>query len=85
MKFWQRAEQNRKTPWKLIGTFGLWPLLRYITGTLDLDAAFRGGGAKLGITARPVIMPMAEAAIDVDKPSDLELVQKIVRARVAGA
>ena len=52
-----------------------------VTGTLDLETAFAGGGARLGVSASPILMPMAEAAIDVDKPSDLELVQKIIRAR----
>ena len=33
---------------------------------------------QLGFTAAAVPMPFAEAAIDVDKPADLELVEEIL-------
>jgi hypothetical protein len=32
---------------------------------------------------KAVILPFAEAAIDVDKPADLELVERILAARAA--
>jgi CTP:molybdopterin cytidylyltransferase MocA len=35
----------------------------------------------LGVRLRVVTMPFAEAAIDVDKPSDLALVEKIFASR----
>ncbi len=76
--FWQKVERNRKTPWKLIGAFGLVPLVRYVTGTLSLKAAFEGGSRKLNLKACPVELSAAEAAIDVDKPADLELVNAIL-------
>lgn len=76
--FWQRVERDRKKPWRLIGAFGLWPLMLYLAGRADLARAFEEGSKRLGVTARPVVMPMAEAAIDVDKPADLELVERIL-------
>jgi hypothetical protein len=36
---------------------------------------------KIGVKAVAIRMPMAEAAIDVDKVSDLYLVRKIVEQR----
>jgi len=33
---------------------------------------------RLGIDAAAVVLPMAEAAIDVDKPADLDLVESIL-------
>lgn len=78
---WQYLEQVRKKPWRLIAAFGLAPLLRYVTGRLDLATAFAIVSRKLGITARPVLMPFAEAAIDVDKPADKELAERIVAVR----
>lgn len=78
--FWQRVERDRKKPWRLIRAFGLTPLLWYLSGRLNLQQAFAVGSKRLGITAKPVIMPMAEAAIDVDKPQDLDLVEKILGA-----
>jgi GTP:adenosylcobinamide-phosphate guanylyltransferase len=77
--FWQNIERNRKRPWRLVAAFGLVPLLRYGLGRVDLDTAFRLGSRRLGLDAKPVIMPFAEAAIDVDKPDDKVLCEKILR------
>ncbi len=79
--FWEQIESNRKNPIKLVSAFGLTPLLRYITGTLNLDTAFRLASERIGVVARPVLMPMAEAAIDVDKPEDKRLVEEIFARR----
>lgn len=78
---WQYLEQIRKKPWRLIAAFGVMPLVRYTIGRLDLETAFDIVSLKLGLNARPVLMPFAEAAIDVDKPADKELAEKIVAAR----
>jgi hypothetical protein len=34
----------------------------------------------IGVEGRAVVMPFAEAPIDVDKPEDLRLVEEILRA-----
>ena len=78
---WQYLEQVRKKPWRLIAAFGVAPLLRYLTGRLDLDTAFDIVSLKLRLNAKPVLMPFAEAAIDVDKPADKDLAEKIVSTR----
>jgi hypothetical protein len=57
--------------------------LKYASGRLTLGGAFEAVSKKLGITAAPVLLPFAEAAIDVDKPSDLALVEEILAARRA--
>jgi hypothetical protein len=57
------------------------PLLRYGLGRVDLDTAFRLGSRRLGLDARPILMPFAEAAIDVDKPDDKDLCERILLAR----
>lgn len=79
--FWQAMEQNRKRPWRLIAAFGATALLRYGLGRVDLEMAFRLGSRRLGLDARPVLMPFAEAAIDVDKPDDKDLCEEILQAR----
>lgn len=81
IRFWQAAQHDRKKPWKLALRFGLGTLLKYAVGRLSLEAAFDHASKKIGITARPVIIPIAEAAIDVDKPSDKVLVEQILAAR----
>jgi GTP:adenosylcobinamide-phosphate guanylyltransferase len=78
---WQYLEQVRKKPWRLIAAFGISPLLRFLTGRLDLEQAFQIVSARLGLLARPVVMPFAEAAIDVDKPADKELAERIAAGR----
>jgi GTP:adenosylcobinamide-phosphate guanylyltransferase len=75
--FWRQADQNRKKPWKLVGSFGLIPLLSWALGRLSLAAAFQRASKQLGVNVKPVLMPFAEAAIDVDKPQDKELVDRI--------
>lgn len=77
LAFWHHLESVRKRPWRLIGAFGPLALLRFTTGTLTLDSAFALASHRLGLTARPVLMPFAEAAVDVDKPEDKELAERI--------
>jgi GTP:adenosylcobinamide-phosphate guanylyltransferase len=78
---WQYLEQSRKRPWRLVAAFGPLALIRFAVGALPLDGAFKIVSNKLGFTAKPVLMPFAEAAIDVDKPSDLELAEAILKKR----
>ena len=82
---WGRAEQDRKRALKLLSFFGPEILLRAFTRTISMETAVRKIGRKLGIRLRAVRLPYAEAAIDVDKPADLDLVEKIVAARAAAA
>ena len=81
LSFWQRVEKNRKNPIKLIAAFGLRPLVAYATGTLNLDKAFELASQRIGLKAHPVLMPFANAAVDVDKPEDKELVERILASR----
>jgi len=78
---WQDIEKNRKKPFKLIAAFGVLPLVEFLLGRLTPERAFTRISQRLGITAKPVFMPFAEAAIDVDKPDDLKLAEKILANR----
>jgi GTP:adenosylcobinamide-phosphate guanylyltransferase len=78
---WQYLEQSRKKPWRLVAAFGPLALVRFLFGTLSLDGVFRIVSNRLGLLAKPILMPFAEAAIDVDKPSDLELAETILKLR----
>ena len=81
---WQYLEPVRKKPWRLVAAFGILPLLRYLTGRLELDDALAILSEKFGIKAGAVLMPFAEAAIDVDKPADKNLAEEILKARGSG-
>jgi GTP:adenosylcobinamide-phosphate guanylyltransferase len=76
--FWRRVEQERKRPWRLVRAFGWRPLVAYLLGRLTLDDAMARASSIVGARIAAVVLPFAEAAIDVDKPADLELVERIL-------
>lgn len=78
---WRRLDAVRKKPWRLVCAFGPVALIRYLTGFIDLDGAFALASRRLGLAARAIQMPFANAAIDVDKPEDKELVEQVLAAR----
>jgi GTP:adenosylcobinamide-phosphate guanylyltransferase len=79
--YWRRMEGHRKNPLRLVREIGIAALIRYALGLLSLDAAFRHVSKKTGARISPVILPFAEAATDVDKPSDHALVEGILQRR----
>jgi GTP:adenosylcobinamide-phosphate guanylyltransferase len=79
--FWRRVEQERKRPWRLVRAFGWRPLLAYLLGRLTLDDALARASSVIGARLAAVVLPQPEAAIDVDKPADLELVETILARR----
>ena len=81
LDIWANVEQDRKKALKLVRFFGPMLALRALTRTIGLEGALKLVGRKAGIDARAVRLPFAEAAIDVDKPADLSLVEKILEGR----
>ena len=81
--FWSEMERHRKRPWRLVAAIGPLTLLRFLLGALSLEAAMRRLSRMVGATVRVVEMPYAEAAIDVDKPADLTLAERILAQRGA--
>jgi GTP:adenosylcobinamide-phosphate guanylyltransferase len=82
-RFWRRIERQRKKPLVLISLLGWWPLIRYRLGLLSLEDALVMLGKRLGLRLRAVILPYANAAIDVDSIADLMLVQGAVEKAAA--
>ncbi|KKC25337.1 nucleotidyltransferase family protein [Sphingomonas sp. SRS2] len=78
---WRRIEQQRKKARAVLGAFGLGLALMIGTRLLTLNQAIARAGGRLGITARAVVLPFAEACIDVDKPSDHAMAEDILRKR----
>ncbi len=78
---WLEFERYRKQPLRLLAIAGLGTAFRYLAGLLSLDAALARLSALAGATVKAVEMPFAEAAIDVDRPADLELAERILRRR----
>lgn len=81
IEFWQQIEQHRKQPWKLVSAFGFGTLVLFALRMLTLEAGFERASKILGLRAVPVLLPFAHAAVDVDKPADLELVERILASR----
>lgn len=84
-EYWRRMEGHRKNPLRLVREIGIGALIRYALGLLNLDGAFRHVSKLTATRISPVILPFAEAATDVDKPSDHALVEGILRRRAEGA
>ena len=80
-EFWRRTESFRKRPLRLIWQIGPLALIKIALGVMDAGQAFAYLSRKAGAVIRHVELPIAEAAIDVDKPADLELVERIFAGR----
>jgi hypothetical protein len=78
--FWVRAERFRKRPWRLVSAFGPVALALFLLRRLDLDSALARASRTIGARVAAVRLPFPEAAVDVDKPADLELARRIAGA-----
>lgn len=83
VRFWQDAEKDRKRPWRIAWRFGFIAALRILVGRPSLQQVFTIVSRRLGVTIHPVVLPFAEAAIDVDTAADLALVERIMSERAA--
>lgn len=81
LRYWAEVEQDRKKGWKILTIFGPWLLFLAVTRLLSVDQLAARVGKKLGLTIKIVRMAQAEACIDVDKDSDLAMVEQIFAAR----
>ena len=75
---WRQVEAQRKNPMRVIRILGIIAVLRYLLGRLSLAEALDRMSDRLGFRAGAVILPFAEAAIDVDSVNDLKLVEEIL-------
>ena len=80
-EFWRGLEAHRKRPLRLIWNVGPLALLKIVLGLMSAEQAFAYLSRKAGAVIRHVELPIADAAVDVDKPADLELVERIFANR----
>ncbi len=83
LNFWRQIEMKRKKPWQLFKAFGYRNLFGLLFKRYTVDEAFERASAVLGVEARAVRLPFAEAAIDVDTPKDYHQVTQILKERRA--
>ncbi len=72
---WDELIGKRKNPLKQAASIGIFTLLLLLMGRLSLNEAIRRITSRLNITGRAIIWNHAEAAMDVDKPHQLELLR----------
>jgi GTP:adenosylcobinamide-phosphate guanylyltransferase len=78
VRLWQQFEAERKRPLAMLGRLGFGHVIRYRLGMLSLAQALRRIGELGGARLAPVLLEDGRAAIDVDKPSDLDLVRQLI-------
>ncbi|NGY03642.1 NTP transferase domain-containing protein [Solimonas terrae] len=78
VRFWRQLENDRKQPLKMLRRVGYGSALRYVLGRLSLVSALDRIGERCDARAAMVELPFGRAAVDVDKPSDLDLVRRLV-------
>ena len=78
LALWRTVEVHRKQPWRVARLIGLTSLARYLGGRLTIHEAVARLGDSIGVRAAVVPSRFGLAAVDVDKPEDLELVRWIV-------
>jgi GTP:adenosylcobinamide-phosphate guanylyltransferase len=76
--YWRNVESQRKRPWRIFAKLGWWPVFKYLLGRLSLQEALARISAILEIKIGVVILPFANAAVDVDTEQDWRLVQQIL-------
>ena len=78
---WRSVEQDRKKGWRLLAALGPIVLLGAGLRLLTLDSVLARLGKRLGLTIAKVEMTDPVAAVDVDKPADLELAERLIAER----
>lgn len=85
LRVWERVEQQRKRPWRIVSLLGWSNLARYMAGRLSLNAAFAALSRRLDIDIVPVLIDDPLSAVDVDTAADLRLVELVLSERARSA
>lgn len=80
IRLWRSIEADRKRPWRIVGRLGPIALARYLAGRMTLAEALERLGRLCGAKAAAVESPYGLAAVDVDKPADLDFVRRVVNS-----
>ena len=74
-----KIDSYRKTPWKYMKLMGLMTLLKFSSKRITLEDVEARASKIIGCRFRLIPMPFPVCGIDVDKPSDLVFVRKLMR------
>jgi GTP:adenosylcobinamide-phosphate guanylyltransferase len=76
LDMWESLIGSRKSPLKQASIIGFGTLFALFTRRLTLEDAVRRVSDRIGIKGRAIVWPYAEPCMDVDKPSQLELLRE---------
>jgi hypothetical protein len=76
LDMWESLIGSRKSPLKQASIIGFGTLFALFTRRLTLEDAVRRVGERIGIKGRAIVWPYAEPCMDVDKPSQLDLLRE---------
>jgi hypothetical protein len=76
LDIWESLIGSRKSPLKQAGIIGFGTLFALFTRRLTLEDAVQRVCDRIGIKGRAIVWPHAEPCMDVDKPSQLELLRE---------
>ena len=75
LDLWESLIGSRKSPLRQAGLIGLGTLFALFTRRLTLEDAVRRVCERIGVKGRAIVWSQAEPCMDVDKPSQLELLR----------
>lgn len=78
LRFWETVEQDRKSVLRLASHFGPVLMARLLARRLTVHGALAAAGAKLGASAAPVLLSDGRMGVDVDKPEDHALAERLL-------
>jgi hypothetical protein len=78
---WRSVEQDRKKGWRVVAALGPVVLAGALLRVLSLDAVLGRVGRRLGLTIAKIELSDPIAAVDVDKPADLALANRLIAER----
>lgn len=73
---WTKLSDARKNVFKQAALIGFDTLFNLVFRRMTLEGAEKKVGSNLGVNARAILCPYAEIGMDIDKPQQLELLQK---------
>ena len=79
--YWRRVETQRKNPVRIIRILGWWAVIQYLLGWLTLENALASLSRRLHLKLEAIILPFAEAAVDIDSIADHTIVQQKLAQR----
>ena len=81
LRFWETVEADRKSVLRLAAHFGPVMMARLLLRRLTVEGALAAAGAKIGARAAPVLLSDGRMGVDVDKPEDHILAERLLAER----